>query len=189
MIQELYDSIINAVISTHKLSNLDFSSLYRSTEILFHNRQIFIRYVRIPTFRTENRYSFYIPYLVTLHEPFFFSKEIAKIHRQCMEATADARNIDSYTIFLFAKPRDYIDPLTKFPMQRYKTFIINTVYPTRRHAQRVISFITNFLRKRISEMRKRTVYASVLDDLALLETFCEKIERRWCVYVRSVEKI
>ena len=185
MFESIYDDLVKIAISQQRKIDLkaDMSKLYHRTLLPFHNREIEIAYTKVPTFRIDGKYRYYAPILVRIEE--YYKNEIKKIYEQCKEVL-DSQDIDSYTIFLFGKNHDWIDPIIDFP-RRYNIVRFNTAYPSITHRNRTYRIISNFLRKRAkSIMSKKVVYGDVLNDCKRIIDVAEKLDLLTNTSIRKV---
>lgn len=174
--QRIFQRLITAAIGQMRQidRSYDMSKLYYSTTVQYdEEREINIRWVKIPTFRKNNNITFYAICLTDIQ----FSRmgELKNIHRQCTEAI-DRVNIDSYTIFLFGRFHGYIDRVTNKPFRWWKIYILNRSTPTVEDENRVYSFISRVITNRCDRMvAGGMIFGTIVEDVERLRCFADSL--------------
>jgi len=170
---------LKAVIVIYK-NIIDFSHIYKDFRLPFKNREIIIKYIKIPTFRIGDRRKYYVVFLVDLYPAFFYKTEIKQIARQCWEVI-DNQDIDSFTIFLFAKSKDFLEPNNPY-IQNNKVFILNSSHFSMRHEHLVFQHICKFLQRRIEAIRQsKVVFGEMLEDCTNIEKLLDNLHKEYTV--------
>lgn len=126
---------------------LNYDKLYRNTTLPFSDRELNIRWVKLPTFIFENKPQYYAVFLNSIN--YWRKGEIKHIKKQSLESI-DRDNVDSYTIFQVGKFHGSFD--FNENMRYYRTFIFNTKEFTEKNAQTMFGFIGNLIKKRAVNM-------------------------------------
>ena len=176
VIDALYNQLIKATIKQNTLlgeqlgiKQTNYNKLYKKSEIPFDDdRELNIRWVKIPTFLQENKPTYYAVFLVSIN--YWRKGEMKKIYRQTIE-TIDSADVDSYTIILIGRLFGYIDKMDRRP-KYYHIYRINTNEFTSKERKRVLDCICGFIDQRIRQMLSNDVsIASVKTDANRLQSF------------------
>lgn len=186
---QTYYTLLNAVCSTYKDENkkIDFTKINRSTTFPFKNRELTVHWVKIPTFTMENRQKYYAVFLADLNPRFIYKMEIKGVVNQCWEAI-DNHDIDSNTIFIYSKQKDFI-PKYNPVFQNHKVYIHNTALPLLKHKRRTLKHITNLLQKRVEGVKEKPALLSYhVEECRLLEKLIETINKDLYIYSYSTKR-
>jgi len=175
ILDDFFQQLIKICISENKKLNdinIDYSKLYYQTEIpMSEDRMLNIRWVKLPTFRRENKQQYYTIFINDIE--FWRSGEKKQIYSQIIE-TIDRQNVDSYTIFMFGTYHGHIDTVINELIKFYHISVFNTQEPQTGDIDTIYRFISSFLQRRIDGRKGNTIIFGELQvEVKRLQNFVD----------------
>lgn len=152
----------------------NFDKIYYQTTMPFKDRQLKIRWIKLPTFMWKDKPTYYAAFLNNIE--YWRKGEIKDIYQQTIECI-DKKDVDQYSIFLSGKLYGHIDTVENKPLNWYKTFILNTTEFTKQHQNRIYNTIIRFLSSRCKGMEKEgKIFGNIQKDVDRLNSLTETLK-------------